>query len=212
MVILFDFDGTIADSYPVFLHCMNHLSKEFGYERLEDSVQLRREGMGRIISEHMKLPRSIWRSYADRLREEIRHRFREIPLFAPVKAVIKQLAVANTIGIVSTNSRTIIHNTLDKEGLAVHFLFTDIGLGQKAQVLRQVLSEHLTESGRLVYVGDESRDIEACQQVGIKIIAVTWGFEPRETLAKSRPDYLIDDPSELLTLLRVPSRDRASFP
>jgi phosphoglycolate phosphatase-like HAD superfamily hydrolase len=203
MVVLFDFDGTIADSYPVFLNCMNHLSKEFGYERLEDSVQLRREGMSRIISEHMKLPRSIWRSYADRLRDEIRHRFREIPLFAPVKSVIKQLVVANTIGIVSTNSRTIIRNTLDKEGLAVHFLSTDIGLGQKAQVLKQVISEHHAECGQLIYVGDETRDIEACRQVGVKIIAVTWGFEPREILEQARPDYLIDDPSELLALVSL---------
>jgi phosphoglycolate phosphatase len=134
------------------------------------------------------------------MREEIKHRFREIPLFAQVKSVVRQLLPANTIGIVSTNSRTIIRNTLEKEGLNVHFLFTDVGLGQKAQVLRQVISEHHPEWSQLVYVGDERRDIEACQQVGVKVIAVTWGFDPRETLQQAHPDYLIDDPSELLSL------------
>jgi phosphoglycolate phosphatase len=202
MVILFDFDGTIADSYPVFLHCMNQLSNEFGYDRIEDSAQLRQKGMGRIISENMKLPKSALRSYADRLREEIKYRFHEIPLFAQVKSLIKQLLPANTIGIVSTNSRAIIRNTLEKEGLAVHFLFTDIGLGQKAPALSRVIREHHIKCGRLVYVGDEGRDIEACRQVGVKIIAVTWGFEPRETLARAHPDYLVEDPSELLSLLR----------
>jgi phosphoglycolate phosphatase len=201
MVVLFDFDGTIADSYPVFLKCMNHLSKEFGYERMEDSVQLRRKGMGRIISEQMKLPRSVWRSYADRLREEIKHRFHEIPLFPSVKAVIQALVPAHKIGIVSTNSQTIIRNTLEKEGLAVDFLLTDIGLGQKAEILMKVIDERIRDGAQLVYVGDEIRDIEACQQVGVKVIAVTWGFEPRETLEQAHPDYLIDDPSALLSLL-----------
>jgi phosphoglycolate phosphatase len=201
MVVLFDFDGTIADSYPIFLNCMNHLSTEFGYERMENSVELRRKGMENILSEHMKLPRSLWRSYADRLREEIKHRFQEIPLFPSVKSVIRALAPAYKIGIVSTNSRDIIRNTIEKEGLTLHFLVTDIGLGQKAPVLRQIISEHHIKCGQLIYVGDEGRDIEACRQVGVKVIAVTWGFEPRETLAKAHPDYLIDDPSELLSLL-----------
>lgn len=201
MVILFDFDGTIADSYPVFLDCMNGLSKEFGYERIEDSAQLRRKGMGRIVSEQMKLPSSLWSPYADRLREEIRRRFHEIPLFPPMKSVIRRLVLANRVGIVSTNSRTIICNSLKKDGINIDFLFTDIGLGQKAPVLRQIMNEHRKEWARLVYVGDESRDIEACRQAGVKVIAVTWGFEPRETLEKVHPDYLIDDPSELLPLL-----------
>jgi phosphoglycolate phosphatase len=201
MVVLFDFDGTIADSYPVFLKCMNHLSKEFGYETMEDSVQLRRKGMGRIISEQMKLPRSVWRSYADRLREEIKHRFHEIPLFPSVKTVIQVLAVAHEIGIVSTNSQTIIRNTLKMEELAVDFLVTDIALGQKAEILRQIIAKRMLDGAQLVYVGDEIRDIEACQEVGIKVIAVTWGFEPKEILEQAHPDYLIDDPSALLSLL-----------
>ncbi|MBK7733406.1 MAG: HAD hydrolase-like protein [Bacteroidales bacterium] len=36
---------------------------------------------------------------------------------------------------------------------------------------------------RIVYVGDETRDIEACQAAGIPVIAVSWGLNRRELLA-----------------------------
>ena len=59
MIVIFDFDGTIADSFPVFVTCMNHLSREFGYEELEDSIELRQKGIQRIALEDMKVPRAL---------------------------------------------------------------------------------------------------------------------------------------------------------
>jgi phosphoglycolate phosphatase len=201
MIIIFDFDGTIADSFPVFVTCMNHLSKEFGYEQLKDSIQLRRKGIQRIVLEDMKVPRALWLTYAHRLREEIKKRFHEIPLFHSIKPVIKEIMLRHTVGILSINSEAIIRNTLKKEALYVDFLFTDISFSEKAEVLGKIIGRNLMNTRELIYVGDECRDIEACKKAGIRIIAVTWGFDPKEILAQSHPDYLIDNPSELLTLL-----------
>lgn len=52
-----------------------------------------------------------------------------------------------------------------------------------------------------MYVGDEVRDIEACQKVGIKIAAVTWGLNTKEALERYHPDSLIDKPQQLLDLV-----------
>ncbi|PSB03825.1 HAD family hydrolase, partial [Merismopedia glauca] len=55
---------------------------------------------------------------------------------------------------------------------------------------------------KVIYVGDETRDIEAARKSKIKAIAVCWGFNFREILAKYKPDFLIDRPSQLLEVVQ----------
>ena len=171
------------------------------HESSVKGFRLRRKGIQRIALEDMKVPSALWPTYAHRLREEIKNRFHEIPLFPSIKPVIKEIMHRHTVGILSINSEVIIRNTLKKEELYVDFLFTDISFSEKAGVLTEITRRNLRNPPEFIYVGDECRDIEACQKSGIRIIAVTWGFDPKEILEQSHPDYLIDHPSELLTLL-----------
>jgi phosphoglycolate phosphatase-like HAD superfamily hydrolase len=53
----------------------------------------------------------------------------------------------------------------------------------------------------VVYVGDETRDIEAAKKSQIKVIAVTWGFNSKQVLAAQNPDFLIDRPEELIKVI-----------
>jgi phosphoglycolate phosphatase-like HAD superfamily hydrolase len=50
-------------------------------------------------------------------------------------------------------------------------------------------------------VGDEVRDIETARQAGVAVAAVTWGFNSRELLARHAPDYLVERPEPILSLL-----------
>ena len=201
MIVIFDFDGTIADSFPVFVTCMNHLSREFGYDELKDSIELRQKGIQRIALEDMKVPRALWLTYAHRLREEIKNRYHQIPLFPAVRSLIKEIMPRHTVGILSINSEAIIRNTLDNEGLHVDFLFPDVSFSEKAGVLSEIIRQNSRPTPEFIYVCDECRDIEASKKAGIQVVAVTWGFDPKEILEQNHPDYLIDNPSELLTLL-----------
>ena len=51
------------------------------------------------------------------------------------------------------------------------------------------------------FVGDEVRDIEAGKKAGIKTIAVSWGYNTKDALAKEQPDYIIDTPLDLKTVV-----------
>jgi phosphoglycolate phosphatase len=48
-----------------------------------------------------------------------------------------------------------------------------------------------------VYVGDEHRDVEACREVGVKVIAVRWGFDAEARLLAAGPDHLATAPGEV---------------
>ncbi len=68
----------------------------------------------------------------------------------------------------------------------------------KARVLRRIVQRSDIDFSQVIYVGDETRDIDASKQVGILVAAVTWGFSSREALATQRPAFLIDHPRQLL--------------
>jgi phosphoglycolate phosphatase len=55
----------------------------------------------------------------------------------------------------------------------------------------------------VIYVGDETRDVEACKKVGIKIIGVTWGLHTPKALKKAGADYIINKPDEFHKILTV---------
>ncbi|HEU4679284.1 MAG TPA: HAD hydrolase-like protein, partial [Terrimicrobiaceae bacterium] len=60
-------------------------------------------------------------------------------------------------------------------------------------------------AAEILFVGDETRDIEACQKVGVRIVAVTWGYNSRRSLVAMKPDFIFDDPKELVALMVNPT-------
>ena len=57
--------------------------------------------------------------------------------------------------------------------------------------------EHLSQDA-VIYVGDETRDIEMSKKLHIPIVAVAWGFNAGKTLASLDPDALVHAPKDLL--------------
>jgi phosphoglycolate phosphatase len=71
----------------------------------------------------------------------------------------------------------------------------------KGRALRRFLRSQCLPKGDVLYVGDEVRDIEAARQAGVDVAAVAWGANTRELLLNHRPDYLIESPGQLATML-----------
>jgi hypothetical protein len=71
------------------------------------------------------------------------------------------------------------------------------GLFGKAKAIKDFLSQQALDSQEVVYVGDECRDIIACQKNKVRVIAVTWGYDSEELLAGYHPDALVHHPLEL---------------
>ncbi|HHV40437.1 MAG TPA: HAD hydrolase-like protein [Bacteroidales bacterium] len=53
----------------------------------------------------------------------------------------------------------------------------------------------------VVYIGDETRDVEACKKTGIPMIAVTWGMNNKTILASMKPEGIADSPDDLPGLI-----------
>ena len=72
----------------------------------------------------------------------------------------------------------------------------------KTKIINNVLRQKQIKTQEVIYVGDETRDIEASKKANVKICSVTWGFNSEEALAKENPDFLIHHPRELVEIVK----------
>jgi HAD superfamily hydrolase (TIGR01549 family) len=201
-VIIFDFDGTIADSFEAVWKISNKLAAEFGFPvtQADEISQLKNLSSKEIVKQSKLSPFKI-PFLVRRLRKELRRELPHLQTFPGMEAVLRSLKQqGNRLGIVTSNSRENVEAFLIAQNLLDIFDFVESGLALfgKDQVIRRVAKQQRLNLANLIYVGDETRDIEAARKLGIPIISVTWGFNSSQALAAENPDFLIHQPEELL--------------
>jgi len=203
-VIIFDFDGTLADTIDILLSITNRLSAEFGFKSAtkEELAQLRNLTSWQILKYSgisiFKFPLLI-----RKLKAELRSEIPTIQLFPGIKEVLLELTkLGFQLGIITSNSRENVLALLEINGLQGTFTFIYSGstFGKHKVINKWLKKEHINPE-EVIYVGDETRDIDAARKTGIKIIAVTWGFNSKSALAAQNPDFLIERPQELIEIM-----------
>ena len=201
-VVLFDFDGTIADTYQAIADITNNLSTEFGYKALNEEEQLllknlsSREIVKRSEISIFKLPFLV-----RRIRAELSKEIGELSPIADVPQTLLELKNRGyTLGIVTSNVKENVALFLEKNQLQSLFsyVYCSTAIFGKHRILNQVMREHKLGKSQVIYVGDETRDIRSARKSQIGIAAVSWGFNSRAILEEHHPDYLIDIPQQLL--------------
>lgn len=204
--IIFDFDGTIADTLPLIFEFYNKNAKSFGFKNLSrDEVEaLRNKSALEIFKEFnislVKLP-----FLAKKIRDDLYQNIEKVRLFPGVKDVLLKINKRGfNLGILSSNSKENIEKFLQANKLTVfRFIHSESNIFGKTNALKNLLENHKLNPKEVVYIGDEVRDIEACKNNGVKIAVVTWGFNKREILIKNRPDFLLDKPEEILHAIEI---------
>ncbi|MEG3897904.1 MULTISPECIES: HAD-IA family hydrolase [unclassified Microcoleus] len=203
-VIIFDFDGTLADTIDILLSITNRLSVEFGFKSAtkEELAQLSNLTSWQILKYSgisiFKFPLLI-----RKLKAELHSEIPNIQLFPGIKEVLLELKkLGFQLGIITSNSRENVLETLEINGLQDTFTFIYSGSTfGKHKVINRWLKREQINAEEVVYVGDEIRDIDAAKKTGIKVIAVSWGFNSQEALAAQNPDFLIERPQELIEIM-----------
>ena len=106
------------------------------------------------------------------------------------------------MGILTSNSAETVKHFIKKYNLDLFaFIHSEKNLFGKDRALNTIIEERKLNKDKTIYIGDEVRDIESCNKIGLSIVAVSWGFNEKGLLSKSNPTYLIEEPQELLSLL-----------
>ncbi len=205
--LIFDFDGTLADTLETVVQIYNEWAPHYGCLPLQikNIEALRNEKMQELLKMHriswLKLLFLIWK-----IRKELQRRMSSIRPIKNIQSELKKLKEAGyVLGIMSSNSKKNIQtflrmNKMDKE---FKFIYSGRNMFGKAKILRKLIRRENLRKEELVYIGDETRDIEATQQLGIPMIAVTWGLNGREALASLNPNSIIDAPEQISETVRL---------
>jgi phosphoglycolate phosphatase len=200
-VLLFDFDGTIADTRKIAHGILNDMSKEFGFRELpEEHLENARDMGTKEFIRHLGI--STWRvpSIARRGLELLHQRMDQVN---PIEGMPEVLATlhgrGHRIGILTSNSEANVDAFLKRHDLPYfYFVRTSSKLFGKSREMKKLVRSEGVTPAEILYVGDETRDIEAAKESGLRMAAVTWGYNSAGALAALNPEHLLNSPSELL--------------
>jgi len=203
--ILFDFDGTIADSLNTIFDTYNEVAEANGCKLAsKDDIEKYRGMHAKEILADLSI--SLWKLPLVMIStvSTFKKKVQSLPLSLNIKKTLQKLQKEGYhLHIISSNSEENIrlflrHHEID---FFESILSCGTDLLGKGRFIKKFLKNHQLKPEQVIYVGDEVRDIEAAKASNIRIIAVSWGYNTREKLDEMQPDYLIDKPEELATLM-----------
>ena len=203
--LIFDFDGTLADTLEEARRIFNALAPDFGLQMVgvEDLEALRHLTLGRLLR-RLQVPRRRVPGLLARGTTMMRGNISKLSLIAGMAEVLPQLDDGTrTFGVLTSNSATNVDMFLHAHGMRHLFAFISSSskLQGKARHLRALQKSFELDLSETLYIGDETRDVRAAKKAKLPVAAVTWGFNSKEVLMREKPDYLLSSPRELLDLL-----------
>jgi len=198
--IIFDFDGTIANTLDSLIEIMNRLSKEFGFRKIkQEEVEYLREKTARQILKNLGISLIKLPFVVRKARKEINSQIEFLNPSVELLSAIQYLKDKNyKIGIVTTNTEDNVRKFLQANNLdKFDFFYTAKRVFGKDRTISKIINDMKLDKSTVYFIGDEIRDIKAGKKVGIKTIAVGWGFNTKEALSRESPDYLIESPKEI---------------
>jgi phosphoglycolate phosphatase len=202
-LVVFDFDGTLADSMLATVRIFQEIGPGLGLKPFDDLNAARnmptRKVLKAVGATFWKMPKII-RAFQAAAAEHAPH----LKLHTGVADALTALhARGIRLGILSSNQEKNIRKCLAANGVEHLFAFV-VGHPQlfgKARAIRRIRRREKVEKADFVYVGDESRDLDAARKAGVSVAAVAWGFHAPELLRSMNPTYMLAHPDELLTLV-----------
>ena len=198
---IFDFDGTLADSFAWSLRVINDVADKYRFRRVEQSeIEALRQYDARKMIEHLGIP--VWKlpMVTGHMRKRMTNDIGEIHLFVGVDVLLKRLADRGvTLAIVSSNGLANVTRVLGPENVALvrYFACGAAFLGKRAK-LKQVIRQSGFQPAEAILIGDEIRDLQAAREERIAFGAVFWGFNSPESLRSQSPEFGFASIDEIL--------------
>jgi phosphoglycolate phosphatase len=210
--VIFDLDGTIADTLEDIADAMNRVLRGRGFpvHGYEDYRLLIGRGMRNLVVQALPVERRteaiiddcltwLLHDYARRCLVKTRLYDGIAELFAALRGDGVRLAVLSNK--VDDLTRRIV------AGLAEPRTFTVVMGARPSVPLKPDPAGALAVARRLgvapehiAYLGDSGTDMRTADAAGMQPVGVSWGFRPRSELLDAGAQVVIDHPLELLAL------------
>lgn len=191
--VLFDFDGVIVDSFELAYRINKVLHKEGKF--LEDDYRRLFE-KNIFDGEHADNAEKFFELY--------------IPLLCSLEPIngireaLEELATEYRLIIISSTISSPINQWVEKHDIAKYFteiMGADIHKS-KVEKMKMVFAKYGICSDNCVFITDTLGDLREANVLGVKSLAVTYGFHSEITLAKGNPAGFIKKPEEMVSKIK----------
>lgn len=203
MYLLFDFDGTLVNSFNCVMKKAMLLAEEFPFRKIqEQEIEGLRDLSSTEIIKFLKVPIYKIPILISKMRKHLHHEMPTLTPVAGIQSILEQLYDAKfTLGILTSNSIENVETWLDINNLRHFFAFihTESNYFSKKYLIKKTLVKYQIDRSQAVYIGDETRDIDAAKKNNIISIAVTWGYNSEKAILKYEPSFVAKTPDDILT-------------
>lgn len=201
--VVFDFDGTLADTEDMVFTIYLDLADKFKIKKVskDELYKLKKLSAFEVI-DHLDIKKRDLPGLMRRGRKILHGMIENIDLCkANMKDILGEMENNNImIGVLTSNSKKNVYKFINNHNLDMFSFIENTGLRGKEKKLTRIMSKYGMGNDEVLYVGDEIRDIKAMGSIGIDIAAVDWGYNDKESLKKAGPNYLVSEPEELLKI------------
>lgn len=199
--IIFDWAGTLNDSFSSFCKVTDLMFNELGEEPISaDEIRLN------FTAQYMK----FWNKYFPDLAKEKQDEmylkyYTQMPLSEVYPGVVEVLKSLHEDGwmlfVVSSDPVERLIGEIEKSGC--EHLFTKVfgDVYKKNEVITPLIHDYKLDKNSTYYVGDMTGDIEAGRLSKVKTVGITWGFQHEIVLKASNPDFIINNIKELMDVI-----------
>jgi phosphoglycolate phosphatase len=205
-VVIFDFDGTLADTIKLAVQLYNDHAAHFGAQPIAESelpelrLLISNNGYKAALKKKniriARLPAMVVT-----ISREMKSHIHEVRPYEGIIVALEELkAKGYRLGVLTSNQEHLVREFLESNAYPLFdFIVSEKTLFGKDKALKKILKKFALEKNEVVYVGDETRDTSACKKAGIDVIGVGWGVAGIDGFVKAMPTKLIAAPSELVS-------------
>ncbi len=208
LAVIFDFDGTLVDSYPAITASINHVRSLHGLPPLAESEVRRHVGRGPAhLLEHTVPGADVEKDlarYRDHHPSVLREGTRLLPGVAETLPALRAEGIR--LALCTNKPGAYARKLLDYLSLAP--LFAVVVGPEDARHIKPAPDMLLTALARLnlepqeaLYVGDMVVDIQTARAAQVPVWCVTTGSDTRQTLEEAQPDRILGSFAEIASLL-----------
>jgi phosphoglycolate phosphatase len=202
-VIMFDYDGVIADSFDAYFREFTAVCTEMGFHRINSKDKFLRLFEGNALRQVLWFGFPMWRlkRLASQFRPRIEAATVSVRPFDGMVDLLRDLATRHQVYIVTSNTGETIDWFLST--YAVEGVCGVLGgdhHASKVKKIRRILRRNRGVDDAY-YVGDTKGDMIEARRAGVKAVAAAWGWHDADKLLEADPDHLCRCPDELRALL-----------
>jgi phosphoglycolate phosphatase len=209
-LIVWDWDGTIMDSTPTIVHCIQQSCRDLGFKVPDDALASSVIGLGIHDSLRRAVPwvdPAHFQKLTDRFRFHYLAKDHELDLFVGIRELLEDLRSDNyLLGVATGKSRVGLDRSLKHHQIG--HLFHETRTADESfskphpGMLLELSDVTQVPTRRILMVGDTTHDLDMAANAGVDAIAVTYGAHPPDTLKTSKSLAHLDDVPQLAQWLK----------